>query len=65
MRKCLMEYGYGEVVIGSEMSGRAGDVHVGKCIFNCPDRGIRIKTKRVKGGYIDGIYATKIKMFKD
>lgn len=62
VRNCLMEYGHGGVVIGSEMSGGVADVHVEKCIFNYTDRGIRIKTRRGRGGYIDGIYATKIKM---
>ncbi|MEG6567343.1 glycoside hydrolase family 28 protein [Thermoanaerobacterium saccharolyticum] len=64
IRNCLMEYGHGAVVIGSEMSGGVKNVHVENCIFKKTDRGIRIKTRRGRGktGVIDEIHATNIKM---
>ncbi|SHE71451.1 Polygalacturonase [Thermoanaerobacter uzonensis DSM 18761] len=62
VRNCYMEYGHGGVVIGSEMSGGVKKVYVEKCIFNNTDRGIRIKTRRGRGGFIDEIHADKIRM---
>ncbi|EIV99558.1 glycoside hydrolase family 28 protein [Thermoanaerobacter siderophilus] len=62
VRNCYMEYGHGGVVIGSEMSGGVKEVYVEKCIFNNTDRGIRIKTRRGRGGFIDEIHADKIRM---
>uniref|UniRef100_UPI00047EF9F3 glycoside hydrolase family 28 protein n=1 Tax=Caldanaerobius polysaccharolyticus TaxID=44256 RepID=UPI00047EF9F3 len=64
IRNCLMEYGHGAVVIGSEMSGGVKKVYVEKCIFNMTDRGIRLKTRRGRGGVIDEIYVSTIKMNK-
>ncbi|SKA73691.1 Polygalacturonase [Clostridium sp. USBA 49] len=66
IRNCIMEYGHGAVVIGSEMSCGVKNVFIEKCIFNSTDRGIRIKTRRGRGskGIIDEIYASKIKMNK-
>ncbi|WP_235062537.1 glycoside hydrolase family 28 protein [Thermoanaerobacterium aotearoense] len=64
IRNCLMEYGHGAVVIGSEMSGGVKNVHVENCVFKKTDRGIRIKTRRGRGktGIIDEIHAANIKM---
>ncbi|MFV9568868.1 glycoside hydrolase family 28 protein [Thermoanaerobacter mathranii] len=62
IRNCLMEYGHGGVVIGSEMSGGVREVYIEKCIFNNTDRGVRIKTRRGRGGFIDEVYANKIRM---
>ncbi|MFU0782656.1 MAG: Polygalacturonase [Thermoanaerobacterium thermosaccharolyticum] len=66
IRNCLMEYGHGAVVIGSEMSGGVKNVHVDRCVFRKTDRGIRIKTRRGRGstGIIDEIHASNIKMDK-
>lgn len=66
IRNCMMEYGHGAVVIGSEMSGGVKNVYVEKCIFSNTDRGIRIKTRRGRGstGIIDEIHASRIKMNK-
>lgn len=57
IRRCLMEYGHGAVVIGSEMAGGVADVEVSHCRFRLTDRGLRIKTRRGRGedGVIDGI----------
>jgi polygalacturonase len=64
IRNCLMEFGHGAVVIGSEMSGGVKNVYVERCIFNSTDRGIRIKTRRGRGdtGVIDEIHASNIVM---
>jgi len=64
IRNCLMEFGHGAVVIGSEMSGGVSNVYVERCIFNSTDRGVRIKTRRGRGdnGVIDEIHALNIRM---
>lgn len=64
IRNCLMRYGHGAVVIGSEMSGGVKNVWVERCFFMHTDRGIRIKTRRGRGstGIIDHIHVENIKM---
>ena len=47
-----MERGHGGVVIGSEMSGGVTDVHVSHCRMAQTDRGLRIKTRRGRGGEV-------------
>ncbi|MDI6024685.1 glycoside hydrolase family 28 protein [Corticibacterium sp. UT-5YL-CI-8] len=55
IRRCLMERGHGGVVIGSEMSGSVSDVEVEACEFSGTDRGLRVKTRRGRGGLVSGI----------
>ncbi|MBQ8092126.1 MAG: glycoside hydrolase family 28 protein [Clostridia bacterium] len=52
---CTMVHGHGGVVLGSEMSGSIRHVAVTGCVFNGTDRGIRIKTRRRRGGSVDGL----------
>lgn len=47
---CHMLHGHGGVVIGSEMSGGIRNVLVTGCVFQGTDRGIRLKTRRGRGG---------------
>ncbi|MCP1223243.1 glycoside hydrolase family 28 protein [Sebaldella sp. S0638] len=61
---CHMEFGHGGVVIGSEMSGGIKNVNIRNCLFENTDRGLRIKTRRGRGGVIDGIHAQNIVMDK-
>lgn len=62
IRNCYMEFGHGAVTIGSEMSGGVRNVNIEKCIFNKTDRGLRIKTRRGRGGLIDDISIENIFM---
>lgn len=64
IRNCLMEYGHGAVVLGSEMSGGVTNLTVNRCLFRQADRGLRIKTRRGRGkdAVIDGVTFEKIKM---
>ncbi|MFA5525859.1 MAG: glycoside hydrolase family 28 protein [Acholeplasmataceae bacterium] len=57
VRNCMMAYGHGGVVLGSEMSGGIKDLTVTRCYFKQTDRGLRIKTRRGRGesAVIDGI----------
>lgn len=62
VRHCLLERGHGGVVIGSEMSGSVTDVAVTACDFRQTDRGLRIKTRRGRGGEVARIAVTSCTM---
>lgn len=57
IRNCLMAFGHGAVVFGSENSGGIKNIATERCIFRKTDRGLRIKTRRGRGkdAIIDGI----------
>ena len=59
---CTMAHGHGGVVIGSEMSGGVKNVSVSNCIFQNTERGIRVKTRRKRGGYVKGVSFSNIIM---
>ena len=52
IRHCRMERGHGGVVIGSEMSGSVTGISIHDCEFVRTDRGLRIKTRRGRGGEV-------------
>ncbi|GHC45920.1 polygalacturonase PglA [Neogemmobacter tilapiae] len=62
IRHCLMERGHGGVVIGSEMSGGVSDVTVEHCDMLGTDRGLRLKTRRGRGGTIRNIRMAHVHM---
>ncbi len=59
---CTMINGHGGVVIGSEMSGGVKNVTISNCVFNGTDRGIRIKTRRKRGGAVEDVIISNILM---
>jgi polygalacturonase len=59
---CRMERGHGAVVIGSEMSGNITDVTISHCEFDETDRGLRLKTRRGRGGEIGDIKMSDVTM---
>ncbi|MGB0383488.1 MAG: glycoside hydrolase family 28 protein [Ardenticatenaceae bacterium] len=59
---CTMRHGHGAVVIGSETTGSIRRVTVSDCIFDGTDRGIRIKSRRRRGGSIEDVHAHHITM---
>ena len=59
---CVFAHGHGGVVIGSEMSGGVKNVVVSNCIFQNTDRGIRIKTRRRRGGIVEDILVNNVIM---
>lgn len=61
---CTMVHGHGGVVIGSEMSGSVRNVTISNCVFEGTDRGIRLKTRRGRGGVVEDIRVTNVIMKK-
>ncbi|WDZ80338.1 glycoside hydrolase family 28 protein (plasmid) [Ensifer adhaerens] len=59
---CLMERGHGGLVIGSEMSGGVQDVSIEDCEMIGTDRGLRLKTRRGRGGSITNIAMRRVLM---
>ncbi|SMY07580.1 polygalacturonase PglA [Flavimaricola marinus] len=59
---CLMQDGHGAVVMGSEMSGDITDVEITRCEFHGTDRGLRIKTRRGRGGEVARIALRDVTM---
>ena len=59
---CHFLRGHGGVVLGSEMSGGIRNVVVSSCVFSGTDRGIRLKTRRGRGGTVEGIQLTNLSM---
>jgi polygalacturonase len=59
---CVMVHGHGGVVLGSEMSGSIRNVSVSNCVFQDTDRGIRLKSRRGRGGMIENLLVTNIMM---
>ena len=52
VRGCTVGDGHGGIVIGSETAGGICDLLAEDCVFKGTDRGIRIKTRRSRGGDI-------------
>ncbi len=59
---CHFLHGHGGVVLGSEMSGGIRDVLVSDCVFFETDRGIRLKTRRGRGGEVRALRANNLIM---
>lgn len=59
---CTMVHGHGGVVIGSEMSGDVRNVVITNCVFEGTDRGIRMKSRRGRGGVVEDIRINNIVM---
>jgi polygalacturonase len=62
IRRCQAKRGHGGVVFGSEMSAGIRNVFVHDCRFDGTDRGIRIKSKPGRGGYVENLYFQDITM---
>jgi polygalacturonase len=60
---CVLERGHGGVVIGSEMSGGVRNVAVSNCVFKGTDRGLRMKTRRGRGGTVERVRVSNIVMY--
>ncbi len=62
IKDCTVNHGHGGFVIGSEMSRGVKDVTVDNCTFIGTDIGVRIKSALGRGGVIEDINISNIKM---
>lgn len=62
VRGCVVYHAHGGFVIGSEMSGGVRHVRVMNCTFIGTDIGLRFKTTRGRGGIVEDIHASGIRM---
>jgi len=61
---CVMEKGHGGVSIGSEMSGGVRNVTIARCDISGCGSGIRLKTRKGRGGFIEDITVTDCRIRK-
>ncbi|MFZ5939813.1 MAG: glycoside hydrolase family 28 protein [Bacteroidota bacterium] len=59
---CIVYHGHGGVTVGSEMSGGVRNMHVSGCTFMGTDVGLRFKSNRGRGGVVENIYISDIRM---
>lgn len=59
---CTMRKGHGGVVLGSESAGDIRQVVVSNCIFDGTERGIRVKSRRGRGGVIEDFRVVNVIM---
>jgi polygalacturonase len=62
IKDCIVYHGHGGFTVGSEMSGGVRDIYVSKLTFIGTDVGLRFKSTRGRGGVVENIYISDIKM---
>lgn len=62
VRRCTVFHGHGGFVVGSEMSGGVRDVTVENCVFVGTDVGLRFKSTRGRGGVVERIRISGVRM---
>ena len=59
---CTMMRGHGGIVLGSETAGGIRNVVISNSIFKGTDRGIRLKTRRGRSGFIENLRVSNVLM---
>jgi polygalacturonase len=59
---CTVYHAHGGFVIGSEMSGGVRNVRVNNCTFMGTEVGLRFKSTRGRGGVVEKIYISHVRM---
>ena len=62
IRNCTMNGGHGAIVIGSAISGGVKNVYTHDCKINGTMQGLRLKSMRGRGGYVDGVKMENIEI---
>jgi polygalacturonase len=60
IRDCTMSEGHGAVAIGSGMSGGVRNVYVHDCHVTGGDQGIRLKSMRGRGGFVEKVFVENL-----
>lgn len=59
---CTFLRGHGGIVCGSELASGIRNIAVSNCVFTNADRGIRVKARRGRGGYVEDFRASNLLM---
>ncbi|HEV2330724.1 MAG TPA: glycoside hydrolase family 28 protein [Verrucomicrobiae bacterium] len=59
---CTVYHAHGGFVIGSEMSGGVRNIYVDNCAFIGTDNGLRFKSARGRGGVVENIFISNVRM---
>ena len=62
IRNCVMKEGHGGLVIGSGMSGGVRNIYASHCKIGGGDRGIRLKSMRGRGGFVENVWFEDIEI---
>ncbi len=62
IRNCRMKEGHGGLVIGSGMSGGVRNVYAHDCNISGGDQGIRLKSMRGRGGFVENVWFENIEI---
>lgn len=62
IRNNVVYHGHGGVTVGSEMSSGVNNMHVSNCLFMGTDVGLRFKSKRGRGGVVQNIFISDVRM---
>jgi len=62
VQNCTVYHAHGGFTIGSEMSGGVRNMRVENCTFIGTDVGLRFKSTRGRGGAVENIYISNIRM---
>ena len=61
IRNCVALRGAGGYVFGTETAGGIRNVYMTDCLFDGTDMAFRFKTRRPRGGLMEGLYAERVK----
>jgi polygalacturonase len=59
---CVVYHAHGGFTIGSEMSGGVRNMRVDNCVFIGTDVGLRFKSTRGRGGVVEKIFVSNVRM---
>ncbi|HAI73900.1 MAG TPA: glycoside hydrolase [Candidatus Moranbacteria bacterium] len=62
IKNSRMRKGHSGITVGSEMSGGVRNIYIQNCFFEEAGQGVRIKSMRGRGGYVENIWARNIQM---
>lgn len=62
VKDCVVYHAHGGFTIGSEMSGGVRNMLVTNCLFMGTETGLRFKSTRGRGGVVENIFITDIRM---